>query len=199
MELLVGMTLDSVPATFTPAEAVAAGVARHAVYDWRDAGQIIEISRGVYRKADAATTAYLDLIAVAKRAPRGVVCLASALAVHELTDEIPSAVQMAVPNGVNVPRIAYPPTEFSRFDARTFDLGRTRFEAAPGEWVPVYAPERAVADAMRLRHRVGDDVALRALRAYLSRRDASAGKLAALARQLGDAGELLRAIQVVLS
>jgi hypothetical protein len=127
--------LNQVPATFTPADAVAAGVPRHAVYGWRDAGQIVEISRGVYRKADAPTTAYVDLIAVAKRAPRGVVCLVSALAVHELTDEIPSAVQMAVPNGVNVPRIAYPPTEFSRFDADTFDLGRIRFEAAHGEWV----------------------------------------------------------------
>ena len=193
------MTLDLMSTTFTPAEAVAAGASRHAVYSWRNAGQIVEISRGVYRKADAPTTAYLDLIAVAKRAPRGVVCLVSALAVHELTDEIPAAVQMAVPNTVNVPHVAYPPTEFSRFDARTFDLGRTRFEAASGEWVPVYSPERAVADAMRLRHRVGDQVALRALRAYLSRRDASPASLAELARRLGDAADLIRAVQVVLS
>ncbi|GEM_PF-4574213 len=87
----------------------------------------------------------------------------------------------------------------SRFDARTFELGRERFEASPGEWVAVYSPERAVADAMRLRHRVGDPVALRALRAYLSRRYARPGRLAELARELGDAGELLRAMQVVLS
>lgn len=193
------MGLERLPATFTPAEAVAAGVRRHRLYSWRDTGAIVEISRGVYRKADAPTTAYLDLIAAAKRAPRAVVCLVSALAVHELTDEIPLAVQLALPNGVNVPHVAYPPVEFSRFDPATFTLGRQTFEAAPDEQVAVFSPERAVADTMRLRHRIGDQVALGALRTYLARRSARPGELAQVARQLGDAGPLLDAIRVMLS
>src|SRR5574342_387589 len=137
------MTLDELndmKTTFTPAEAVAAGVRRHTVYAWRDAGLIIELSRGVYRKSDAPATIHLDLIAVAKRAPRAVVCLVSAVVVHDLTDEIPAKVQMALPAGVNVPHIAYPPTEFSRFDPHTFDLGRQKYEAAPDEWIAVYSP-----------------------------------------------------------
>lgn len=193
------MALELLPPTFTPAEAVAAGCTRHAVYTLRDAGEVVEISRGVYRKASAPETAHIDLIAAAKRAPRGVICLVSALAVHELTDEIPAAVQMAVPRGVNVPTISYPPVEFSRFDPTTFDNGRTLFEAAPDEMVPVYDAERAVADAMRLRHLVGDAVALRALRAYLARPAARPPELVSMARQIGDAGPLLRAVEVVLS
>ena len=191
--------LRAVPATFTPAEAVAAGVSRHALYALRDSGDLIEISRGVYRKASAPDTAHLDLIAAVKRAPRGIVCLVSALALHELTDEIPSAVQMAVPRGVNVPKIAYPPVKFSRFDPVTFELERTMFEAAPGELVPVYSPERAVVDVLRFRHRIGDSVALGALRAYLARRTANPGDLVAIARQLGDAGPLLQTLRVLLS
>lgn len=185
--------------TFTPAAAIAAGVPRHQVYSWRDAGEIVELSRGVYRKASAPESEHVDLIAASVRAPRAVVCLVSALAVHELTDEIPNAVQMAVPRGVNVPRITYPPVEFSRFDAATFDLGRIDFEAARGEYVPVYGPERTVADVMRLRHLVGDTVAYRALREYLARRSARPAELLEIARRLGGSGPLARAVDVVLS
>jgi predicted transcriptional regulator of viral defense system len=190
--------LSVLPPTFTPAKAIAAGVPRHRVYSWRDEGEIVEISRGVYRKASAPESEHVDLIAASARAPRAVVCLVSALAVHELTDEIPAAVQMALPRGVNVPKIAYPPVEFSRFDATSFDVGRTDFEAAPGEYVPIYSAERTIADVMRLRHLVGDTVAYRALRGYLSRRSARPAELLQVARQLGDSGPLARAVDVVV-
>lgn len=191
--------LSVLPDTFTPAAALAVGVPRHRVYSWRDAGEVIELSRGVYRKASAPETEHVDLIAASVRAPRGVVCLVSALAVHELTDEIPRAVQMAVPRGVNVPRIAYPPVGFSRFDPATFDVGRIDFEAAPGEHVPVYSAERTVADVMRLRHLVGDTVAYRAVREYLARRSARPAELLDIAKRLGDSGPLARVVDVVLS
>jgi predicted transcriptional regulator of viral defense system len=169
------------------------------VYAWKDAGEIIQLSRGIYRKADAAETAHLDVLAAARRAPRAVVCLVSALALHELTDEIPPAVQLAVPRGVNPPRITYPPTEVHRFDPGTFDIGKQPFEAAPGEMVNVYSPERAVADAMRLRHLVGEGVALSALRAYLATKRGQPGDLMDTARRLGRASALAQAMRVILS
>jgi predicted transcriptional regulator of viral defense system len=193
------VALDRLPPTFTPADVAAAGIPRHTTYAWRDAGMIVELGRGVYRKADAPETAYLDLLAATKRAPRAIICLVSALVVHDLTDEIPPAVQLAVPRGVHPPQISYPMVEFSRFDPRTFELGREWFEAAPGEFVAVYSAERAIADCMRLRHRVGDTVAIRALRTYLAKHRNKAGELMAMARQVGDASALSKTIQVVLS
>jgi predicted transcriptional regulator of viral defense system len=191
--------LNSLPATFTPSDVADAGMSRHVTYAWRDAGYVVEIARGVYRKADAAETAYLDLIAASMRAPRAIVCLISALAVHDLTDEIPPAIQLAVPRGVHPPTISYPPVQFSRFDPDTFRIGREEFEAAPGEFVPVYSAERAVVDCMRLRHRVGDAVAVRALRRYLSTHGNRTEDLLVLARQLGDASALVKTIQIVQS
>jgi len=188
---------DQLPPTFTPSEVAATGVSRHVTYAWRDAGMIVELGRGVYRKTDAPETAHLDLLAAAKRAPRAIICLVSALTVHELTDEIPPAVQLAVPRGVHPPQISYPAVEFSRFDPKSFELGRGRFEAAPGEFVPVYSAERTLADCMRLRYRIGDAVAIRALRTYLSRHPNNAGDLMAVARQLGDASALSKTIQVI--
>jgi predicted transcriptional regulator of viral defense system len=194
-----GAALDRLPATFTPADVVSAGSSRHAVYAWRDAGWVVEIARGVYRRTDAPETAYLDVIAATKRARRATVCLVSALVIHDLTDELPPAIQLAVPRGVHPPQISYPPVEFSRFDPSTFDLGREQFEAAPGEFVPVYSAERAVVDCMRLRHRVGDTVAIRALRTYLSRHQNRTADLMTVAHRLGGARALIRTIQVVLS
>ncbi|GAB3998621.1 hypothetical protein GCM10029992_24930 [Glycomyces albus] len=105
MVLFMAIQLDELPATFTLLEVIAAGGSRRAVYSWRDSGKVVQISRGVYRKADAAETAYLDVLAAAMRAPRGVVCLVSALALHELTDDIPPAVQLAVPR-VSIRRVS---------------------------------------------------------------------------------------------
>ena len=70
--------LDSLPATFTTADVRVAGVHPRELYGWRDSGEIVELSRGVFRRADASTPTYPDLLAVAYRAPLAVVCLVSA-------------------------------------------------------------------------------------------------------------------------
>ncbi|WP_020669890.1 type IV toxin-antitoxin system AbiEi family antitoxin domain-containing protein [Amycolatopsis nigrescens] len=191
--------LARLPRTFTTRTAQANGISRTGLHRLKLAGAVVELSRGVYRNADAPESAHLDLLAVAHRVPRAVVCLISALALHELTDEVPVAAQFAVPRPRNLPVVGYPPVEFVRFDAETFDLGRGEFEAAPGEPVPVYDAARSVVDAMRLRHRVGEPVALRALRHYLTRRDARPGDLVSYARQLDVEGPVTKAVDVVLS
>jgi len=187
------------PATFTTGEAERVGVWRRELYRLRDTGLVHELSRGVYRKADAPESAHLDMLAVARRAPRGVVCLVSALSLHDLTDEVPAAVQIAVPRGTHRPRIAFPATEVSEFDAETFDLGREEAEVAPGERIAVYGPARSVVDAMRMRARVGGPVALRALRRYLTRRGAQPAELLRYARALDVEGPVRQAVDAVLS
>lgn len=194
MERLTGL-----PATFTTAEAERARLWRRDLYRLREAGVLHELSRGVYRRADAAETAHPDLLAVAHRAPRAVVCLLSALVLHELTDEVPIAVQIAVARGTYRPHIDYPPVEVFEFDATTFDLGRELVEVAVGEQVPAYGPARSVVDAMRLRNRLGEPIALRALRHYVLRREAQLGDLITYAQALDVEGPVRRAVEAVLS
>lgn len=136
------------------------------------------------------------MLAVAYRAPVAIVCCVSALVVHDLTDEIPTAVQVAVPRSHRPPRISYPPIEVFRFANATFELGLLMVEAAPGEDVRVYSAERTVVDLMRLRHRLGEPLALGALRRYLQRRDARPGELLSLARALDVMGPMRAAVDV---
>jgi hypothetical protein len=184
------------PCTFTTATARGLGIHNRDLYRWRDEGRIVELSRGVFRRADAPAASYPDLLAVAHRVPRAVVCCVSAAAVHDLTDELPGTVQIAVPKGSATPRIEYPPATSFQFEGRTFDLGLSRIEAAPGEWVRIYSPTRTVVDLMRLRGRLGEPLAYSALHRYLRSRAAKPGLLLDFASKLEVYGPVRRALDV---
>lgn len=121
-------TLKSRGPTFRARDARAAGLHWRDLYALRDAGEVIELSRGLFRFADAEGVTGIDLLTVSRRAPDGMICLVSALAHWDLTDEIPAAVDLAVPRGSSRPAINYPPTRVHLFDPRTFpartDSGR---------------------------------------------------------------------------
>lgn len=163
------IALRDLPTTFRTREALALGVHPRALYRWRDAGEIVELSRGVFRRADADPASDPDAIGVMRRVCHAVLYGLTAAVIHDLTDEIPSEVQIAVQVGRTVPRISYPPTKVFRFREAQFRAGITEFEAAPGEWVPVYDPARTVVDLMRMRMRFGQTVAYSALNRYLDR------------------------------
>jgi len=83
--------------------------------------------------------------------------------VSDLIDDIPAAVHIAVPRGTRRPAISFPPIVVAQYAAKAFDVDIERYEAAPGEFVPVYDAARSVVDAMRHRYRIGHTLALGAL------------------------------------
>ncbi|MEO3862802.1 type IV toxin-antitoxin system AbiEi family antitoxin domain-containing protein [Acrocarpospora sp. B8E8] len=183
--------LAALPPTFTAAQARRAGVYSYGLALLVAGGKLDELSRGVYRQADAPETAHLDLLAVCARVPRAIICGESALVLHELIDDIPSAVHIAVARGSHRPSISYPPVVVSQYAASTFDLGREEFQAAPGEKIPVYSAPRSVVDAMRHRHLIGENLALSALGRYLRTRGGSA------VNELQDMAERLNAMPLI--
>ncbi len=166
------------------AELVAAGLRWEDLYRLRDEGALVELSRGIYRLADAPALSHPDLLAVCRRAPEGMICLSSAASFWDLTDEIPIVVHLAVPRGRHRPRIAYPATQVHIFAAETFELGRVRAPIGAAETIAITSKERTIVDLLRLRSRVGRDMAFSALRTYLRTHDANPGELLALARRL---------------
>jgi predicted transcriptional regulator of viral defense system len=192
----MAVTLIDLPATFTTHTARRLGLHPRDLYRLRDDGEVLELSRDVFRRSDAPATSMADLLAVAYRVPAAIICCVSALAVYDLTDEMPTAVQIAVPRRQRPPRIDYPPTEVFRFGVATFELGLCTVEAAPGERVRIYSAERTIVDLMRLRRRLGEAVAFAALRRYLRRRDARPGELLSLARALDVLGPMRVALDL---
>ena len=150
------------------ADALRAGIHRRTLYQLRDAGRIEPLSRGLYRLADAPPLGHPDLVTVALRVPRGVVCLISALAFHDLTTQVPHEVSVAVPRGTEPPRIDYPPVRVFRFSPAPFVAGveTHRLDGIP---VRVYNREKTLADCFKYRSTIGLDTALEAVRLYRQR------------------------------
>ena len=174
------------------------GVADYELRRLRDRGDLIDLGRGVYQRADAPPSATIDLAVVSTRVPYGAISLNSAMAYWDLTDEIPATVHVSVPRGAHRPRISYPPTTVHVFAADTFELGRIRREGEEGSELWIYSPERTVIDAMRLPRIVGRDQALEALRRYLALIGARPAELMDLADALRAAQPVRQALEILL-
>lgn len=188
--------LQKIGPVFRSKDALAAGVSWRDLYALRDGGEILELSRGLYRLHGAAGISHLDFVAVCGRAPQGMICLNSALMYWDLSDEIPAQVHLAVPSGSHRPVIDYPPTRVHVFHASTFLIGRLEVAAATGERFWVSDRERTVVDAIRLRHLLGDDMAFAALRRYLDAQPMMA-RLADVARPLRAWSALSAALRIL--
>ena len=184
---------------FRVSDAVEAGVSRTTLHRLREYGALEAAGRGVVRLAGAGMGALSDLAVVSARVPGGTICLNSALAFWDLTDEIPDRVHIAVPRGTRRPAIDQPATKVHTFDARTFQLERQQARTDADEPFWIYSAERSVVDAMRLSRWVGQDVAFQALRRYMNRRGSSPARVAELARELGGEKRLRPALDALLS
>lgn len=128
-------------------------------------GALVRVGRGVYAAADADVTPHHTLALVAARVPGCVIHLLSALAFHELTDELPAAVWISLPRGHGAPQLGSPRLELSWATPRLQALGVVRHRIE-GVEVAITDPARTVIDCFRHRSRVGVDVAIAALRGY---------------------------------
>jgi predicted transcriptional regulator of viral defense system len=131
----------------------------------RDAGVLEQLSRGLYRLAELPPLGAPDLVAVARKVPTGVICLISALTFHELTTQIPHAVYIALGRGTQPPRLDYPPVRIFWFTGEAFTEGAETYTVDHVS-VPVYTPEKTLADCFKYRHKLGLDIAVEALKLY---------------------------------
>ena len=162
-------------------EALALGLNRYQFYKLRDEGVIEPVSRGLYRLAELPPVGDPDLVAVATRFPRAVLCLVSALAWHDLTTQIPRRIDLAVERNARLPRQDYPPVRGYRFSGGRFTSGIERHEI-DGVELKVYDPEKTLADCFAFRNSLGMDVVLEALEFYRKRRKPAYGLLLKYAR-----------------
>jgi predicted transcriptional regulator of viral defense system len=173
-------------------ELTRAGVTAATVSRMVEKGLIARLGRGLYQLPDAAFDANHFLAEVAKRVPRGVICLASALAFHELTDSIPARVWMAIGPKDRLPRIATPPIQFVRFGPKVLGAGIEE-HLIEGVKVRIYAPAKTVVDLFRYRNRAGPryrhspglSLAIEGLREALRARKATPSEIARCAQQAG--------------
>lgn len=139
-------------------------------------GQLERVGRGLYTLPDAPISAQRSLAEVSLRAPRGVICLLSALRLHEIGTQAPFEVWLALPPGVVPPRIESPSLRVMRMSGAALTEGIERIKI-DGAAVPVYGVAKTVADCFKFRNKIGLDVAMEALREVWRGRKATMDEL----------------------
>ena len=148
--------------------AIRLGIHARTLYALRDAGEIEQVGRGLYRLSTAPPLSSPDLVPVAIRIPRAVVCLISALAHHDLTTQVPHAIDLALPSHSQIPKIDGIPLRVFWYSEPSFSAG---IDVATIDGVPVrvYSAEKSIADCFKYRNKTGLDIAIEALRTYRDR------------------------------
>lgn len=147
-------------------------------------GVVVRIGRGLYQLPDSEPDLHSGLIEIAKLAPKAVICLTSALSFHQLTDQLPRRVWIAIGAKDWAPKIEYPRIRIVRFREPYLTNGTEVYRIGEAE-VRVYSIAKTIADAFRNPKLVERSVAIEAMKAALSARKATAGQLAAAARENG--------------
>lgn len=128
---------------------------------------IQKLDRGLYGLSEGMSFSNPDFMAISIKIPKGIVCLLSALAFHEATNEIPKYVDVAIPRGSHESRIKYPPVRFYRFALDAWKSGVEKREIE-GHTVKVYSLAKTVADCFKFRNRIGANVARDALKVAIT-------------------------------
>jgi len=167
-----------------------AGVTAATVGRMARRGEVIRLARGLYQRPDAPLHENLGLAEVAKRYPKGVICLVSALAFHGLTDQLPKKTWIAIGRNDWTPKATDMPIRAVRFSP---DLLAEGVEVHEVEGVPirVFGIAKTVADCFRHRRRTGLAVALEGLREALRQRKSTPAEIARAA-DAGRAGSVIR-------
>jgi predicted transcriptional regulator of viral defense system len=163
------------------AEALRLGIHPRTLYAMRDAGLLERVNRGLYRLANLPPLSNADLVTVVLKVPQAVICLISALAFHELTTQIPHAVDIALRRGAARPRLDYPPLHVYWFSGAAWSEGIAMY-SSDNTVVRVYNPEKSIVDSFKYRRKLGLDVALEALNLYRERSDFDVTRLLHYAR-----------------
>lgn len=157
------MRLTAKQPALSTRELSSAGIPARTLSRMTARGQLRRVGRGLYTSVDASPSAHQTVIEVTKQVPKAVVCLLSALEIHEIGVQAPFEVWIALPAGTHAPRSVGTALRVTRLSGAAFTEGieTVMLDGAP---VRVYSLAKTITDCFKLRSKVGLEVALEALR-----------------------------------
>jgi predicted transcriptional regulator of viral defense system len=151
---------------FRASDVAQVGIPRSYLARWEKQGVVERLSRGLYRLVEVEPTELGSVAEVARRVPKGVICLLTALQIHNLTSEVPHAVWLMIPMKGHRPKIDFVQTELVYASGQALTHGVER-RIVEGVEVQLTNPPKTVADCFRYRNHIGLETAYTALRDYL--------------------------------
>ncbi|MDP3178361.1 MAG: type IV toxin-antitoxin system AbiEi family antitoxin domain-containing protein [Spirochaetaceae bacterium] len=173
----------------------AAGVHPGMLPSLERSGRLVRIKRGLYSLPDNEKGD--DRLEALMAIPGSILCLGSALSIHEIGTWEPPEIYLAVQSGrkVQVPELL--PIRLFHFAKASFELGLIE-KAGQDSRLRVYDAERTICDLFRLKNRLGGDIAAEALREYMKHNERRIPRLLEYAAKLHVLGPLQRSLEILL-
>jgi predicted transcriptional regulator of viral defense system len=132
-------------------------------------GEVARLARGLYQLTDAPLHSQHALAEASKLVPKGVVCLISALAFYDLTDQVPRQVWMAIGPKDWRPKVSHPPMKFVRFPRERLTRS-VEYHKIEDVRVPIFGVAKTLADLFRYRRLVGTGSVIDGIREALRKK-----------------------------
>lgn len=158
------------------AQAKKLGINEYTLSEMVKLGFLIQDGRGLYRLSDVPPLSNPDLALVALRIPKAVICLISALHFYNLTTQIPYKVFIALPREIKAPVIDYPPIDVTYLSQNAYQSGISEHRIDSIQ-VKIYDEEKTITDCFKFRNKIGQDIAIEALKDYLEKPNRSFEKI----------------------
>ena len=155
-----------------PRDLDAIGISREYLNKLFVEGILDRPARGLYVLAETEASEHRTIVEACKLVPKGIVCLLTALRLHDLTTQSPFGVWMAISEKARRPKIDYPPLRIIRYSGTSLPFGIQK-RKIEGVKVSVFSPAKTVADCFKYRNKIGLEVALEALRDCRQQRKAT--------------------------
>ncbi len=163
-------------AFFRPRDLAPLGVTYYQLQRMAAAGRIERVGPGLYRLAEVEATEMETIAMVASAVPHAIVCLLSALRVHEIGTQSPHQVWLAIDRKARKPTRLPANASIVRFSGQMLTYGVIT-QSMQGVRVRLTNPARTVVDCFRYRNKIGLDVAMEALRDAVRSRKAMVGEI----------------------
>lgn len=132
-------------------------------------GIIEKIKPGLYKLVNYPHDEHGSFVEVCHANKRAVVCMLSAASYYELTTFNPSEVYVAVPNNTDKFELKYPPIKVYYYADSYYSPGIETLKTKSGI-VKIYNKEKTIGDLFRYINKIGEDIAVESLKAYLQNR-----------------------------
>lgn len=167
---------SGIGAFFRPRDVAPLGISFARLMSLIADGAVEKVGLGLYRLTSVEPDELETVAMVASAVPDGIVCLLTALRIHNIGTQSPHEVWMAIDRRARKPIRLPAKVRLFRFSGRMLTYGVVT-RTMMGVPVKITSPARTLVDCFRYRNKVGLDVAMEALRDAVRSRKATVDEI----------------------
>lgn len=162
-------------------ELEAAGLYRVKIAQAVNAGLLEKVGRGLYQRPESDISENHSVVLAAKKSPKAVMCLLTALRLHKLGTQMPHEVWVSLPKSNWTPNFEDLPVRVVWMSGHALTWG-VETQEIEGVEVKIYSAAKTIADCFKFRNQIGLDVAIEALKQAREERRCSIHEIMEAAR-----------------